>query len=215
MRDCTIKIAKILNVNYSVEDHRTRIFNSQLTSYLKQFGDSLTKYIPTELKNLSSRQLKILLDALMMGDGHVDKIWHHREYYTSSKKLAEDVQELFLKTGSVARILTRKFPNSINTGYKVRERINKKYTQIHKKKIQLQKYNGKVYCATVPNNTLYIRLNGCMPFWIGNTEFYVGPSEEDSGECIKVSRYSPTLLYGTSLLLSCWKLVVSLLYMEN
>ena len=47
------------------------------------------------------------------------------------------------------------------------------------------------------------------------TEFYVGPSDEDEGECLKVSRYSPTLLYGTSLLLSCWKLVVSLLYMEN
>lgn len=47
------------------------------------------------------------------------------------------------------------------------------------------------------------------------TEFYVGPSEDDPGECLKISRYSPTLLYGTSLILSCWKLVVSLLYMEN
>ena len=45
------------------------INNEQLWGYLKQFGYSENKFIPTEFKNLSCKQINILLDSYFNGDG--------------------------------------------------------------------------------------------------------------------------------------------------
>jgi len=74
------------------------IFSKQLYTYLRQFGKADGKIIPKRLKSLSSRQLKILLTALWMGDGHFEN-GQMRHYGTISKRLAEDVAELLIKTG--------------------------------------------------------------------------------------------------------------------
>lgn len=36
--------------------------------------------------------------------------------------------------------------------------------------VSVQQYDGKVYCATVPHGTLYVRRNG-KPYWSGNSPF--------------------------------------------
>ncbi len=46
----------------------------------------------------------------------------------------------------------------------------------------VQPYRGMVYCATVPGGLLYVRRNGCTPYWTGNSSHSgVGESKEDQG----------------------------------
>lgn len=163
-----------LEFNYCVTDHGFKIYGVGLRNLLRSynFGYSQTKYIPREFLNLSQSQSNILLSALMLGDG--DK---RGNYWTSSKRLADDVQELSLKCGISASINERymnieKKPvlmyrvairgwNGKNGGH---------FTTINesKKNDKWVNYKGYVYDVTLPkNNTLYIRRKG-KPIWTGN-----------------------------------------------
>ena len=84
------------------------IANNQSATYLSQFGTSGEKFIPTELKNVSKRQLRILFDSLMLGDGHVAKKTGSMFYHSKSLRLLSDVQEIAIKLGYGATICTRK-----------------------------------------------------------------------------------------------------------
>ncbi len=107
------KMANALSCTHSVYPFKDRdqeahfLFCTQLAVYLAQLGNSITKHMPHELLGLSKRQLGILFEAMMSGDGS----WMNRErdygrYYTSSKQLADDVQELAIKLGLSANILS-------------------------------------------------------------------------------------------------------------
>ena len=78
------------------------IGNKQLFIYLRQFGKSGDKFIPENIRDLSKNQLRVLFDWMMKGDGHIGN--GNVEYYTKSKRLADDVQEIVLKLGFSANI---------------------------------------------------------------------------------------------------------------
>jgi hypothetical protein len=154
------------------------IHDKQLWSYLSQFGKATEKYIPRELLELSRRQLRILLESYIRGDGNIDTY----ECYTSSVKLRDDLQELALKCGYAATYtLYRKAGYKRWTG-KDREAIIYQHdayiVQIIRgqlrPKVEYDKgwtseyYKGYVYCVEVPTHTLYVRRNG-KPIWCGNT----------------------------------------------
>ena len=92
------------------------VYGKQLYKYLSQFGASGDKFIPSEIKSLDKNQLKTLFDLMMLGDGHVSKNGNW-EYYTKSKKLADDLQEIVLKLGLSANI--RKKRNKLSSWYVV------------------------------------------------------------------------------------------------
>jgi len=80
--------------------------NLQLYSYLSRFGKSYDKWIPIEIKNLSSKYLKIFFDAYISGDGLIKSyksgsvgIGVSISAWTSSKKLRDDLQEIGIKLG--------------------------------------------------------------------------------------------------------------------
>ncbi|MCX6708776.1 MAG: hypothetical protein NTW67_03990, partial [Candidatus Woesearchaeota archaeon] len=159
-----------------------KCYDKQLWSYLRPLGDALKKYVPQEYKNLCPRQLKILFDHMCLGDGNMQKNGF-RIYYTSSKKLADDVQEILLKIGRVGIVKRRvrtagKIGNrvfkTINPGYEVIERIEKTVAWIDKRDMNVIDYEGEVHCVTVPYHTLYVRRNG-KPVWCGNTAMYWSP----------------------------------------
>lgn len=131
------------------------IFNKQLFLYLKRFGLSYDKYIPREILNLSSRQLNILYSSLMLGDG--DK---EGRYYTVSKQLANDVQELILKLGHKASITYRN-PRTKNCkpSYVIRK-LKEENTTFQTQDVKKISYNDKVYCVEVPSHLLIVRRNG-------------------------------------------------------
>ncbi len=169
-----------LPFHYREIDEGFVITNKQLWNYLKQFGHCYDKFIPKELKRLSKEQLEILFEWLIKGDGHIRPlrgIAKKRQitYYTVSKKLADDIQEIVMKLGWAATIIRRKERKSSIKG---REIDSKKqyivgiqqstHYRLRKNNISLENYQGKVYSCEVPNHTLFVRRNGKVT-WSGNS----------------------------------------------
>jgi len=169
-----------LGFHFIVEKNDFIIYDKQLCVYLRQLGKVFDKFIPYEIKQLSNRQLNILLDALILGDGHrsskprynakynktyIDK---HLNYCSHSKRLINDVNEIALKAGYVCSIFARK-----DGGYSVNLGHHRKTPMIIRSKIEKYinkvQYNGNIYCITVPNNVIYVRRNKNM-CWCGNSE---------------------------------------------
>jgi len=177
-------------VNY-VNDNVIRMCDKQLYNYLKQFGKASEKFIPREfLNNLSERQLEILLDWYLKGDGSTDKTGEYVRHrgYTVSKQLADDLMEIALKIGNSASIKNRgkRIPSSsLNENGKERKifpkhdsyqigfyeknsKHNKLIPLIRKENIKKEQYEGYVYCVNVKNNIIYVRRNG-KSLWVGNS----------------------------------------------
>lgn len=143
-----------------------------LYTELKQFGNCYTKFVPEEVKNLPVEYLKIFLEWAVKGDGSIGETGQ-TYYVTTSKRLADDIQELYQKVGLSAVVGTTPEREVLLFGkeyiasprYKVGMR---KFKNQGLGKPTREKYDGYVYCASVPNETLYMRRNG-KPFWSGNT----------------------------------------------
>lgn len=140
------------------------------------------KYIPQEIKDSPPACLKALLHGYFMGDGR--EFGGTVRLRTSSKRLADDFQEIALKAGLVANIAVRdttgkkvvingkigntNYPSYIITLLKEKKhrpilRVNKKTTN-HLKGWYKQQYNGMVYCVEMPPIPIYVRRNG-KGFW--------------------------------------------------
>jgi len=146
--------------------------HKQLYYYLKQLGHATEKYIPKEFKNLCPRQLRILLNSLILGDGYPHSKSKNRYYVTSSQCLRDDVQEIALKAGfgsnywpkkcHVAKIRGR----IIHSGpaWEVSITNHSKTPTVYSKekrgKESWVNYDGEIYCVEVPNHTLLVRRNG-------------------------------------------------------
>ena len=140
---------------YESDDHQFRICNKHLAEYLLIFGKAKEKYIPTELKNLSKRQLKILFESLMLGDGSKDRV-----FYSSSKRLIEDFQEIFLKLGMApGAILEDKRKSNIVYACYILTDKKKDFLTPRYPKRGIEKYEGFVYCVNVPNHIIYVKRN--------------------------------------------------------
>ncbi|MEM0111358.1 MAG: LAGLIDADG family homing endonuclease, partial [Candidatus Parvarchaeota archaeon] len=134
--------------------------NKQLYQYLRQFGKAKDKFIPKEIKNLPPERLRILFDAMMKGDGSFNK-YGWRTYATSSKRLADDVQEILLKMGYSAIIIERKHVG-FSKGPIYEVSISRKMlAPALCKKPKLVDYEGYVYDVTMPrNHIILVRRNG-------------------------------------------------------
>jgi len=180
-KDKVFEYIKDLPFKIRKEKNGFRICSIQLYKYLKNLGKCNEKFVPDYVKKLSPRQINIFLDAYCLGDGSIRESGGRR-FYTTSKRLADDIQELILKTGGVANIRVRKAKNTpIKIGDKnyirnydifiVEERIKRKQFYVDKSRfnhIKKINYRGKIYCVEVPNHIVYVRRNG-KPVWSGNS----------------------------------------------
>jgi nucleoside-diphosphate-sugar epimerase len=146
------------------------LFSTQLGVYLKQLGTSLTRRIPHELLHLSRRQLRILFEALMDGDGTwVRREYQHGRYYTSSPGLADDVQEIALKLGLSANVSKFGDEYRVNICQSTILQVNQ---QPDDPNDWLEDYAGQVYCCEVPGDgIILVRRNG-KPVWCGNSKVH-------------------------------------------
>ena len=160
------KCIERLGYNYYMNEEYFTISNKQLYQYLKQFGKSKDKYIPRELLSLSFAQLEIIFNSMMKGDG--DK--NGTRYATTSKRLANNFQEILLKigfAGKITKVLTKTSPQfHIFISRKMLEPTLNRTNDGR----SFEKYSGKVYCVEVPNHIIYIRRKG-RPCWCGNSGF--------------------------------------------
>ncbi|MGI5828369.1 MAG: LAGLIDADG family homing endonuclease [Patescibacteria group bacterium] len=149
---------------------------------LISLGKAHQKHIPRKYLNLNKDLLKTLFDSLMAGDDcitkrkdRVDKMM----YATTSKKLADDFQELAQKIGLHATIThvdrDEKWKRIylLNIGTKPHARV----ASLNK---QIVDYNDYAYCVTTPYHSLYVRRNG-VASWAGNTA--VWGSTADTTNC--------------------------------
>lgn len=143
----------------------------QFRKETKSFFDDLlcdgTHRIPRNLLSFCSyRQLHIIYDSMMLGDGHIDKNGSSM-YYTSSEKLKNDFVELLIRMGkqysvthneSSSNILGRKCKTKgIYTIY-IKDRFkNKGYLTSAS---LVHNYSGRVWCVEVDSGFIVIRRNG-------------------------------------------------------
>ena len=148
------------------------IKHRQLTEYLKQFGLSGDKFIPSFLKNQPKDVLQVLLDTAIKGDGHNSPDRTNTAYYSKSYRLASDIQEIAIKCGYTATI----GPNGDCYVVSITKNKTGKTQFItspaHKTSHKLYNkvpYTGKVYCCEVPNSVILVRRNG-KHVWSGNSK---------------------------------------------
>ena len=174
--------------NKDDEERNSWIFSDkQLVNYLKPLSvGSINKSLPDWTWELSSRQCKILIHGMMIGDGHKHGVAKYERYSTSSKKLANDFQRLCLhsgwstninlkykaghesvcKSGEVIKSTVDSYSLSIIT--KQNEPLVNKYKSDGKQQDSWEEYDGKVYCCTVSSGVIYVRRNG-LCVWAGNS----------------------------------------------
>lgn len=168
------------------------LYDKDLSDYLTKYNvGAINKYLPEFIWNLSQRQSKILLESLLSGDGSKNKQGSEC-YYTSSKKLANDVMRLAIHSGWSGSIKTirqegteyeiiTKRTGKISKGktnadalsvriIKSKNEPQINHGHIHKQNGQTEElydYDGEVYCLEVPSHVFMIRQNG-KNVWIGN-----------------------------------------------
>ena len=147
-----------------IKKHHITATSKQLYEYLKIFGKSNEKYIPQEIKQLSCKYLLILLKALLDGDGNKTSKNSWR-YTTTSKQLADDVQEIAIKCGSSASIKLDK--EGFYRVYICTTRTAQ--CNLEKKRSEWIDYDGMVYCVEVPNSVVMVRQNG-YAYFSGNSK---------------------------------------------
>ncbi|MDX6274910.1 MAG: thymidylate synthase [Frankiales bacterium] len=147
----------------------------------KCYTDARDKVLPSELAWADVQTLEAVLRGLMASDGSVSPTGKET-YYTTSKRLADQIQELACKVGRAATI--RRAPVNQMDGhfgtkplykltiYRARNLSPKVgwTTTARKSQVQVEHYEGEIHCVTVPNGTLYVRRNG-IPAWCGNSPF--------------------------------------------
>jgi len=144
---------------------------------------AVNKELPEWVFDLSESQSKILLEGLMLGDGYINKSNAHK-YFTSSKKLADNVTRLALHCGWSANMYEREMKEVVlKDGTVIKPTAQPYELCIIKTKNEptinhghcktqngqsenIIDYDGKVYCIEVPNHVFYTRLN-MKPCWTG------------------------------------------------
>lgn len=165
---------KDLPFNVKLTKKGVLIQNKQLYMYLKQFGKCYDKFIPNDIKSLPPKRLEILLEWLLLGDGS-SYTGNNRKpvftYYTTSKRLRDDVEEVILKTCRTYKTTVRHSRDSYILGrrlrkenmvpcFEIRIRQNNKISAkfLHKTYV---KYEGKVFCLGLKeHHNFYVRRSG-------------------------------------------------------
>ncbi|MDE2100021.1 MAG: phage portal protein [Patescibacteria group bacterium] len=166
-------LLKRLGVHYHSKRDRILFTDREIWGYLSRFGDSYNKHVPRWVKDAPASIISVFVDWAMLGDG-TQRQSGKRIYYTASKRLADDMQELLQKIGSSGAI--HQVLQDSGLIYRVEEMLRSEISIVpdgggRRGKDRIPRrvnYSGMVYCAMVPNGTLYCRENG-YPFWSGNT----------------------------------------------
>jgi thymidylate synthase ThyX len=148
-----------------------------LYDFLKPYDGVENKRVPKELKNWGIEYQQEMILAYLEGDGCLSFRATLGEGPTVSKRLADDLQEAALKAGWSASIRMRdpkwkKKPHHKDiyiVGFAERRNSEPVVNTNGMVQDKMVEYSGVVYCATVPNGTLYVRRNG-KPCWSGNSQ---------------------------------------------
>lgn len=169
---------------YNKNEKKINIYNQSLFHHFREFNvGTVNKKLPDYVWNFSKEESRCLLEDLLLGDG--SKCQNSITYWTSSFKLAEDVQKLALhcgyssnmilpegrKAGSINIMKDGRAIQSTADNYRVAIITTKNNPTVNHGHIQIEEwidYKGKVYCIEVPEHVIYVKQNG-KPYWSGNS----------------------------------------------
>jgi glycosyltransferase involved in cell wall biosynthesis len=138
---------------FEVSKGKIKVYSKALCSYLSRFGNSSNRLIPASIKSLSPRLLKMLLDAFFYTK-NISINDSNNHFRVGSKRLCEDILECLIKIGEWGSIAPDGSEWIIN--------LHHNRTKLLASKLSMSRvpYDGKVYCASVPNKTLVTERNG-------------------------------------------------------
>ncbi|MGH2768170.1 MAG: FAD-dependent thymidylate synthase [Actinomycetota bacterium] len=142
------------------------------------------KVIPPGLLGLSAPLLGALLEGLLESDGTREVRPGRGDgltFYTTSRLLAGQVQELALKIGRSATVRPHRLVDGRRLNKKESWRVSiynhrNLFPALCRTRAQagnhmgVERYNGTIHCVEVPNSTLYVRRHG-YPVFAANTPF--------------------------------------------
>jgi replicative DNA helicase Mcm len=172
IKRCMKKLTDTLGCSLSEIDCgryiRFKITQKQLNDYLINFGKkSHDKELNLNFSEYSKEQLKVLFDAMMLGDGSSDG----KSFSVTSEKLANEFQTISHLIGKSA---SKNIHYKEGSGRGIRKttyRItlsDKNEPTIRKKNVGKVKYNGKVWCFSTHTGFFVTRRNGKIAIQ-GNT----------------------------------------------
>lgn len=179
VRDQFKQILDRAGFNYRETPIGLNVQNKALYELLFPLGTKYTKRIPRAWLDLPSHKLKVILHWMLMGDGNIRE--KGLQYYTVSRGLADDVQELAIKAGYSASIVQK--PQAENypeiRGRQIKSnaplwevricRNEFNYFRDSKENYVSQEwYTGKVRCVEVQNHVIMVRRNDKI-CWSGNS----------------------------------------------
>ncbi len=175
--------------SYHTNGDKHYIINDDIYASLKDLNvGALNKFLPEFVWSLNQGQARRLLEALIAGDGTVGKTY--TAYYTSSKKLADDVQRLAFHAGYSGNISTMREAGAYykfkdgheghsnadalriaiikNKNHPTINNVSKARNTTNAHNIEIIDYDGVVSCVEVPSHVFYVREDG-LTHWTGNS----------------------------------------------
>lgn len=216
-----IDVLRRMGVSHSVDEDRIRVYDKKLWQKVVRLGTASEKRIPERYLNLPAKQLEIMLDWMIKGDGTIRD--GEKVLYTTSKGLAGDVQELCMKIGQSANFKVRTQKEStLKDGRVIKPNHDifcisiyhnkKNYFRDTKESYvsDVENFSGMVHCVEVKNHVVMVRRNGKM-CWSGNSlrgvglDFVVIDEAQDVSEDTweKVLRPTLTSTLGHALIIGC------------
>lgn len=161
LRDCGFK--------WSYNDMQYRISTQKaLRGYLEQFGKSPEKFVPSIIKKASIEAVEAFLDIYWKTDGDGEK---QSSFWTSSKRMANDLQEMLALSGRCSTIRSRERDHSKHPEFTIRviryetASTRKNYKQAFNK----IPYKGPVFCIQVSGLGVILTRYKGNQIWIGNS----------------------------------------------
>ena len=156
------------------EERVWTVANRELASRVERDcgSGSQTKHLPAWSLELSVRQVNLLLDVMVSGDG-TDRPCS-RVYHTSSKRLADDVQAMCVMAGIVSQVWGPYSSEGRTPMYQVYigaplEAVSVDFRR-ESNHVMVEDVKGaRIVCFTVPNEVLVTRRNGNVAIQ-GNTK---------------------------------------------
>lgn len=153
------------------------INSAALCSYLKPFGKSYEKFAPDYILEGDREVIGAFFDGFALCDGSTRPSC--QILTTTSKLLADQLQEMALKLGFSATINARDRRGDAHfigeyecvnrrISYDVSIAREKEKATLCPEISYRQKHSGKIYCVTVPSHIIYVRRGG-KACWIGQT----------------------------------------------
>jgi len=193
VKDVLFNALDVLNIKYrhDIKDEKLYISQEehQLYNYMKKLSvGAPNKVLPEWVFNLNVEQTRLLIYSMQLGDGCFGKCGTS-VYYTSSKILADQVQQLCLHAewACLLSIHIKKEENKVYIKNReiinrhdiwrcsiIKTKLNPSVNHGHSKKqnIQEETYTKNVscpvWCVHVPSEVFYVRRNG-KACWTGNS----------------------------------------------